>query len=502
MKVKNQKTYRSSSGKSDEFVVPKRQANKTGNTVAESAEGRDSIKGNSHTGNGDRTQSRNITTCNLMRVREVARRDKKVQFTSLLHHVDEDLLIRSYHNLERNSAAGADGVSWYDFGKDLEKNVFDLKREVTKGTYKPIPARRILIPKSDGSDRPISIQSVRDKILQQALVILLNNIYEEDFLGFSYGFRPNRSQHDALDALHVGLMKRKVNWVLDLDIRKFFDTVDHDWLLRFIEHRIKDKRIIRLIRKWLKIGYFDESGRRVKSYVGAPQGAVISPLLSNIYLHYVYDLWCKKWRGDHGRGDMIVVRYADDSVLGFQYKTDAMRFQKDLTTRMSNFGLELHEEKTKLIEFGRFAAIRRKEKGLGKPETFDFLGFTHYCGNKRKTGEFMVWRKTIRKRMVIRLRELRIELKRRMHRPIRETAKWLVSVIRGHMNYFSVPGNLDSVSLYIYELKKAWYKSLCRRSQRKRINWDKFRLYLAPLLPTPKVIHPYPDKRFYAKYPR
>ncbi|MDY6966998.1 MAG: group II intron reverse transcriptase/maturase, partial [Halobacteriota archaeon] len=354
-----------------------------------------------------------------------------------------------------------DGITWQEYEKDIDLNLKKLYEKIQNGAYRPKPARRVPIPKAGGSERLISIQCVEDKVVQQAFVFLLNKIYEIDFQGFSYGFRPGRNQHNALDALHVGLMSKKLNWVLDLDIVKYFDRVNHDWLIRFLQHRIKDKRVIRMIQKWLKVGYLDEKGRRITSRIGTPQGSVISPLLSNVYLHYVYDLWCKQWRKRCSTGDMIVIRYADDSVLAFQHQSDAKRFLTELENRMEHFGLELHREKTKFIRFGRFANARNKERGYGKSPTFEFLGFTHYCGTTRKSGKFMVWRKTSKKRMNKRLKELRIELMKRRHRPIQETAEWLKSILQGHYNYFGVPGNISSMSLFAYELNKAWYRSLC-----------------------------------------
>lgn len=502
MKSKNQKTDCKTFGKSDKVIVPEKLVNKAGKSVEEPVEERTLTKRNIHTGNGGQTQSWDYTMSHLMNVRKAVVNDRKMQFTALLHHIDVPLLRISFNLLERGSSAGIDTISWYGYGENIDRNLVKLHEKIHNGSYRPKSARRVYIAKMDGSERPISIQCIEDKVVQQAMVLVLEKIYEIDFVGFSYGFRPGRNQHDALDALHVGLMSKKVNWVLDLDIKKFFDQVDHDWLVRFLQHRINDKRIIRIIKQWLKVGYLDGKGRKIKSRVGTPQGSVISPMLSNIYLHYVYDLWCKQWRTRHCTGDMIVIRYADDSVLAFQHYEDAKRFLSKLKERMEMFGLELHENKTKLISFGRFANNRNRGKGLGKVPTFEFLGFKHYCGKTKKSGKFMVWRKTIRKRMNKKLKELRIELMKRRHRPVMETAKWLKTVINGHINYFGVPGNSTSISLFVYELKKAWYRSLCRKSQRKRLNWEKFAKYLSPLLPNPKITHPYPEQRFYAKYSR
>lgn len=459
-------------------------------------------KRNTHATADGQTQSWSTITSRLMGVRRAAKKDKEVKFSSLLHHLTIPLLHESFYALNRNAATGIDHVSWVDYENNLADNLEKLNRALHTGTYKPKPAKRITIPKADGSDRPISIQSMEDKIAQQAIVTILEQIYEEDFLGFSYGFRPERNQHDALDVLHVGIMSKKINWVLDLDIRKFFDTVEHQWLQEFLKHRITDKRVLRLIAQWIKVGHQEAIGRKQRASVGVPQGAVISPLLSNIYLHYVYDLWVRQWRRRKSSGDVIVVRYADDSVLGFQNKEDAEKFLSDLKVRMARFGLELHAEKTRIIEFGRFARDRRKKRGLGKPDTFDFLGFTHYCGTTRKNGTFMVWRKTARKRLNKKIKEVRKILLRFRHKHIKETARWLSSIMQGHMNYFSVPGNGVSVSKFLHEIKRAWFKALCKRSQRKKLNWKKFGLYLEPLLPKFRVVHPYPEQRFYAKYSR
>lgn len=502
VKMNSQKTTPETVGKSDNLIVPEKQANKVGHPAAESVEGRRLTKRNTHTVIDGRTQSRDTITSGLMSVREAAARNKKEVFSSVLHHISPSLLERSYYSLKRESAAGVDGTSWQEYGTALQENLDELYNQVHSGTYRPTPARRIYIPKADGSKRPISIQSVRDKVIQQAVAYLLEQVYEENFLGFSYGFRLGRGQHDALDALHVGIMKKKINWILDMDIRKFFDTVDHDWLLKFLRHRITDRRVLRLITQWIKVGYVDDAGRRIKSTIGTPQGAVISPLLSNIVLHYVFDLWVKQWRSRESTGDMLVVRYADDAVLGFQNQQDAERFLEELIQRFRKFGLEIHEVKTKIVEFGRFAYERRRVRGYTRAETFDFLGFTHYCGRTRKSGAFMVWRKTKRERLNGQIKTVRTELRRRMHNHIRDQAEWLSRVITGHMNYYSVPGNGQPVSKFMYEVRKAWYKALCRRSQRKRLNWEKFDRYLAPMLPVFCVTHPYPEQRFLAKYSR
>jgi RNA-directed DNA polymerase len=502
VKMNSQKQHPYTLGKSDKLIVPKKLVNKTEKSAAEPAEGRGLNKRNSHAPTDGWAQNQSTITSGLMRVRESARKNKQEVFSTLLHHISIPLLERSFYSLKRGSAAGADRISWNQYEEALQEHLKTLHEELQRGSYRPTPARRIYIPKADGSQRPISIQCVRDKVAQQALVFVLEQIYEQDFLGFSYGFRPGRGQYDALDALQVGLMRKKINWVLDMDIRKFFDTVDHEWLLKCIGHRVSDKRIHRLITKWIKVGHFDEQGRRVSADVGMPQGSVISPLLSNIVLHYVFALWAQSWRKRESRGDMLIVRYADDSVLGFETEQDARRFLSALIQRFEKFGLAIHEEKTKIIEFGRFAEIRRKERGLGKTETFDFLGFTHYCGKTRKSTAYMVWRKTNRKRQIESIKAVKAELRKRMHWAIKDQTTWLRSIINGHMNYFSVPGNGRAVTKFLYEIRRGWYKMLCRRIQRKRLDWNKFNCHISPMLPKFTVTHPYPNQRFYAKHSR
>jgi group II intron reverse transcriptase/maturase len=342
---------------------------------------------------------------------------------------------------------------------------------------------------------------LEDKIVQQAVVTILNEIYENDFLGFSYGFRPGRSQHQALDALTVGITRKRVNWVLDLDIRGFFDNMSHEWTVKFVEHRVGDPRVLRLIRKWLKAGVSEE-GEWTESKVGTPQGAVISPLLANIYLHYALDLWVEAWRRKVAHGDMIVVRYADDVVLGFEHKEEAERFLKAIRERLAKFGLELHSEKTRLIEFGRYAGPNRERRGEGKPETFDFLGFTHICGKNGKTGYFVVRRKTVKKRMRAKLQALKAELRLRMHEPLAETGKWLKTVVRGYFQYHAIPGNTASPGVFRERLTRLWRQNICRRSQQHRPNWDKFHPLIHRWLPIPRILHPFPAVRFDARHPR
>ena len=414
-----------------------------------------------------------------------------------MHHITVDLLRESFYQLKRNSAAGMDGIKWKGYQTDIENRLENLHRKIHIGSYRPKPARRVYIPKEDGSKRPLSVISTEDKIVQQAVVNLLNCIYEVDFLGLSYGFRPGRSQHDALDALSVGIMRKKVNWVLDLDISKFFDTVERDWLIRFIERRVKDRRLLRLIKQWLKVGVLDGHGHRLKATLGTPQGAVISPLLANICLRYAFDLWALKWRRQPWRKEVVVVRCADDVVMGFRAEGDAVGYLQELKGRLASFGLELHPNKTRLIRFGRFAAEQLKERGQGKPETFDFLGFTHCCGRTR-TGYFCIRRLTMKKRLRRRIEDISAELRRRMHDRPRETAKWLRTVVQGHINYYGVPFNSHALSLFCYEVKRRWYKSLCRRSLRKRINWETFGPLSNHWIPNPRIVHPYPEERFYA----
>jgi RNA-directed DNA polymerase len=445
------------------------------------------------------TQSWDKTMSRLTHVRENARMEKQQKFTALLHHVGPELLYASFYQLKRQAAKGVDGMHWHDYHEDLDARLMDLHQRLHSGRYKPKPARRVYIPKGDGTERPLSIQCVEDKLVQQAVVSVLNEIYETDFTGFSYGFRPGRSQHDALDALGYGMSKRKVNWVLDLDIRQFFDTVEHDWLIRMIQHRVQDKRLIKLIIRWIKVGVVDSDGKRQPAHRGVPQGAVISPLLSNIYLHYVFDQWSHQWRQREAIGDVIIVRYADDCVLGFQHKWEAEKYRVNIQERLRKFGLALHPEKTRLIRFGRFATEQCKRRGEGKPKTFDFLGFTHYCTVRLK-GDFKMGRKTIRKRLVKQVKSVQTELRRRMHDPVALTLKWLRSVLTGHMNYYSVPGNLPSVMRFREEIVKRWFKMLRRRSQRHRVNWANFSPWIKRRLPKVRTVHAHPEMRFHANH--
>ena len=475
--------------------------NKTHNTVAEFMEGRVSTKGNSQQCARIQTQGWDNTTSRLLAVRKAAKGDKRQQFTNLFHHINEDLLKQSFHQLKRRSAPGCDGVTWAQYAEQLCENISTLHQRLRNGSYKPRPARRVFIPKEDGTQRPLNIICLEDKIVQQATVSVMNHIYEIDFLGFSYGFRPSRGQHDALDALHVAVMKRKVNWVLDLDISKFFESVEHEWLIKFLQHRVLDKRILRLINQWIKVGVIDDLGHRVQAHRGTPAGAVISPLLANIYLHYSFDLWMNEVR-KVTQGEVILVRYADDSVLGFQKHIDAVNCLAALNKRLDKFGLKVHPDKTKLIRFGRYALQQCSEKAAKeKPGTFDFLGFTHYIGRKR-SGEVIMKRKTKRKRRIEQIKQIKLELRKRLHEKPCETGRWLKSVVQGHINYYGVPFNSRSLCQFVHEVRRLWLKSLRRRSQRHQTNWSRFTLLADRWIPKPKIVHPYPEQRFYATHPR
>jgi group II intron reverse transcriptase/maturase len=464
-------------------------------------EGRRPTKGNAEQTTAPRTQSRVSATSGLLGVRKIARKDKRTRFTALLHHVTVTRLGDSFYALKRDAAPGVDAVTWKEYETNLDARLRDLHSRVHAGTYRAQPSKRAYIPKADGRQRPLGIAALEDKIVQQAVVTVLNQIYEQDFVGFSYGFRPRRSQHQALDALWVGLMRKRVNWVLDADIRDFFGALNHGWMMRFVEHRIADRRVLRLVQKWLRAGV-SEDGIWSKTEVGTPQGAVVSPLLANIYLHYVLDLWVRRWRSHQATGDMIVVRYADDCVLGFEHRTDAERFLHDWQDRLRTFGLKLHPDKTRLIEFGRHAADNRKQHGEGKPETFDFLGLTHMCGTTRKSGRFIVKRKTIRKRLSAKLKELKEELRRRWHAPVAEVGRWLRSVVQGYFNYHAVPGNMDSLNSFRAQVIWRWYRALRRRSQRSQLTWDRFWSLVDRWIPSAKIQHPHPNVRFDAMHPR
>jgi RNA-directed DNA polymerase len=495
------KTHMHGGGESYSGVVPAKQSNKDERSPAEAVEGRPLTKENTEQSNQRRTPSRESGPSGLGRVREAAKKDGKLRFTALLHQVSVDQLRDSYHSLKKKAAPGVDGVRWQEYGEGLEARLSDLHGRIHRGAYRAQPSRRHWIPKGDGRKRPLGIAALEDKVVQHAVGTVLNQIWEEDFLGFSYGFRPGRGQHDALDALYVGIERKKVNWVLDLDIRSFFDKIGHDWLVKFVEHRIGDKRIVRLIQKWLKAGVMEE-GRWFETEEGTPQGAVISPILANLYLHYVLDLWVNQWRKKKATGDVIIVRYADDAVLGFQHQDDAKRFLEQLRERLGKFGLELHPEKTRLIEFGRYAIERRKKRGEGKPETFNFLGFTHICETSSKTGHYQVGRTTIGKRMAAKLKDIQAKLRQRMHAAIGDTAKWLQSVMRGYFQYHAIPGNEDRLKAFRKDVLRLWLRQLRRRSQRSRWTWARFLELLGALLPEVEILHPYPNARFDAKHIR
>ena len=484
-------------GKSDGPIVPTKSSNKAGQTkpVAERAEGRGSAKGNLQQQNASRTPSREDAHSALERVRQAAKKDRKLRFTALLHHVYSlEALRTAYLKLKREAAPGADGETWQHYGERLEANLQDLSGRLKRGAYRAKPVRRVYIPKADGRQRPLGVTTLEDKIVQRATVEVMNAIYETDFLGFSYGFRPGRNQHRALDALHVALQTREVNWVLDVDIRGFFDTIDHEWLVKFVEHRIADRRVVRLIQKWLNAGVL-EDGKRIRVEEGTPQGGSASPLLANLYLHYVFDLWVQAWRRKRAYGGVIVVRYADDIVLGFQEKSDAEQFLKELAERFRKFRLELHPEKTRLLEFGRYAAQNRRWAGRGKPETFNFLGFTHICARKRSNGRFTVWRQTIRKRMQAKLQGVKIELQRRMHDSVPEVGKWLRSVVDGHYRYYGVPMNAPALNKFRFHVIRHWHRVLSRRSQNGRVEWSRMQRLSNRWLPAPRIYHPYPLER-------
>jgi RNA-directed DNA polymerase len=484
-------------GQSDGLVVPEKLLNNALGGAAEAVEGRGSAKENAASETRSGHCAGQGVSSGLDRVRQAAQKDREARFTALLHHVDADRLRAAYRALKPKAAPGVDGVTWEEYGRDLEGNLQDLHARLHRGAYRAKPSRRVFIPKPDGRQRALGVAALEDKVLQRALVEVLNAVYEHDFVGFSYGFRPGRSQHDALDALAFGITRRKVGWVLDVDIRDYFSSLDHSWLERFLEHRIADKRVLRLIQKWLKAGVI-EDGVWSETLEGTPQGASVSTLLANVYLHYVFDLWAHQWRSRHAHGDMVIVRFADDCVVGFEHRDDAERFQEELRRRLAEFSLELNAEKTRLIEFGRFAAERRQRRGLGKPETFTFLGFTHICAEDRK-GRFKLKRITDSKRMRAKLHEVKTELRRRRHLPVSEQGRWLASVLRGHYNYYAVPDNGETLSAFRHNIIRHWRNALRRRSQRSRMTWARILRLAARWLPTVRILHPWPDARFDAK---
>src|ERR1700688_748723 len=487
--------------KSDCAEVPVNRPNKGGQLPAEVGEGRAQMKENIGVSHMHPTQNGKRMSQGLDGVRKVAKERKQERFTALLHHLNVDLLRDSFYALQRKASPGVDGVTWQEYETGLEDRLVDLYSRVQRGVYRAKPSRRVYIPKADGRQRPLGIAALEDKIVQQAVVTILNQIYEVDFQGFSYGFRPGRSPHQALDALTAGIQWKRVNWVLDADIRGFFDNMNHEWTMKFVEHRVADRRILRLIQKWLRAGV-SEDGQWSETKVDTPQGAVVSPLLANVYLHYVFDLWVEVWRKKVASGDVIVVRYADDLVVGFQYRTDAERFLQEFRERLAQFGLELHADKTRLIEFGRFAARDRKYRGEGKPETFTFLGFTHFCGQLNSRRAFIVWRITAKKRMVAKLKAIKAELQRRKHHRTTEVGAWLRKVVLGYYQYHAVPGNSTQLRIFNRRVGRLWRSVLVRRSQRAQMRWDRLIPLLNRWIPQPRILHPYPDARFAATHPR
>jgi RNA-directed DNA polymerase len=487
---------------SDNGIVPRKPSNQEQLCLREGVEGRPLTKGNMVQSPAARTQSRGPASRGLERVRQAAKRDKHLQFTALFHHLTLQRLCESFYMLERQAAAGIDGVTWDSYKANLGENLRALHARLHQGRYRTQPLRRVYIPKADGTQRPLGIACLEDKIVQHAVVSVLSAIYEGDFLGFSYGFRPGRSPHDALDALAVGLVKHKVWWVLDADIQQFYDTLDRQWLRRFLQHRIGDKRLLRLINKWLEIDIIDADGQKTKPARGIAQGLVIGPLMSNLYLHYVFDLWSHAWRKKRTSGDVIITRFADDIVLGFQYQQEAAHFKDELAARLGAFGLTLHPAKTRLIEFGRFAAEHRQQRGQGKPETFEFLGFVHICSQHHRDQRFIVKRRTIKKRMRKQLQAIKATLMRRRHAPVLHLGVWLRRVVQGHYNYYGVPGNMQSLKSFQVQVERYWFRALRRRSQRDRMPWARFRSLAQRWIPKPRIVHPYPDMRFNARHPR
>jgi len=486
--------------KSDPAIVAMKPTNKAGRLAAEPAERRVGAKGNADQQSTRRAQDRESVSQALDRIRQAARQRKKEKFTALYHHLSIPMLRTAFYALKREAAPGVDGLTWRDYEVDLDRRIEDLHTRVQRGAYRAQPSRRRYIPKTDGRQRPLAVAALEDKIVQRATVAVLNVIYEEEFVGFSYGFRPGRSQHDALDALIVGISSTKVNYILDADIRSFFDEVSQQWLERFLRHRIGDPRIIRLIQKWLKAGVL-EDGVVTVSDKGTGQGSVASPLLANVYLHYVFDLWADRWRRREATGNMIIVRYADDTVVGFEHEIDARRFWDAMRERLQEFALSLHPDKTRLIEFGRQAAVRRAQRGLGKPETFDFLGFTLICGKSRR-GNFLLKRRSRRDRMRAKLREVSEGLRWRMHQPIPEQGYWLKQVVTGFFAYHAVPTNSAALESFHHYVTDLWRRSLRRRSQKDRMTWERMAMLANDWLPKPRILHPWPGARFAVRHPR
>jgi len=486
--------------KSDSVIVAMTPVNKAEHSAAEPEERRTGTEGNAGQQSTRRAQDRESVSQALSRVRKVAKERKKERFTALFHHLDVSMLRTAFFALKKDAAPGVDGVTWEAYEADLDSRIEDLHSRLHRGAYRAQPARRRFIPKPDGRQRPLAVVALEDKIVQRATAAVLGVIYEEEFLGFSYGFRPKRSQHDALDALMVGIAGTRVSFVLDADIRSFFNEVSQEWLVRFVEHRIGDPRIVRLIQKWLKAGVL-EDGEQVVSEKGTGQGSVISPLLANVYLHYVFDLWADRWRRRMAKGNMVMVRYADDIVVGFERETDARLFLEEMRERLREFSLTLHPEKTRLIEFGRHAATNRAKRGLGKPETFNFLGFTLICGKSRR-GRFLLKRKTRRDRMRAKLQEIKETLLRQRHQPIPKQGDWLRQVVTGFFAYHAVPTNGSAIGAFRYRVITFWHAALRRRSQKDRVSWPRVKKLADEWLPMPRILHPWPSERFAVKHPR
>ena len=474
-------------------------ANKMKSKVKISHDGVGGAKGSSNLEScvePDRTATQSVASRSPwpMRVHETAKQNRSQLFNNLLCHITPERLSQAYQHLNKQSAKGVDGESWECFGRNLPERLKDLHHRIHTLKYKPQPVKRIYIPKANGDLRPIGITTVEDKIVQQAMVWILESIYEVDFKGFSYGFRPKRNQHNALDAVYVAITQKKVSWVLDADISQFFDTMNHNWMMKMLRHRVSDKRLLTLIERTLKAGIIDED-EYSKTEVGTPQGAVISPLLANIYLHYVLDLWAHQWRNNNARGDCYIVRYADDSVFCFQYKSDGEQFYRALMTRMNKFGLTLNQSKTRLIEFGRFAKSNYELKKKGKPETFDFLGFTHYCSTRLSDGGFKLGRKTIAKKIKAKLADIKQSLRERMNTDIYSQGRWLMTVVQGFYNYHAIPGNGPVLDRFKTAVSKLWLKTLKRRSQKSTINWKKLTRLIRLFIPSVVTVHPYPNQR-------
>jgi RNA-directed DNA polymerase len=484
-------------GKSDRSVVPEKLPNKTaGEPVeAEAVEGRVRAKGNGlQVRMSRRSRRRYDVETALQGIRRTAAGRPGARFDTLMHHIYQvERLEAAYMACKRNAAAGVDGQTWASYGIGLQAKLLDLSDRLARGGYRPQPVKRVYIDKTDGSKRPLGVPALEDKIVQRATVEVLNAIYERDFLGNSYGFRPGKSAHDALDAVVMGVEVKRVNWILDADIAKFFDTIEHDWLIKFVEHRVADARVVRLIKRWLHAGVLEE-GQVWQSELGTVQGGSISPLLANIYLHYTLDLWARSWRQRRAKGDMVIVRYADDWVAGFEQRMDAERFQCEVAERLQKFGLKLHENKTRLIEFGRFARQNRSRRGQGKPETFDFLGFTHCCDQTRR-GRFLVLRLSSGKKLRAKLHAVQEELWKRMHRPIEEQGRYLRAVVGGHMRYYGVPRNAARLKMFRYRITQIWHRTLCRRSQVRPVRWPRMAKLAEHWLPPIRICHPYPNQR-------